>query len=192
MFVQRLVRQYGVLAVVLLCATMAFPAAQRLYAQPQVEVLKFEIAEIPVRYAPSPFAFDEKTGMGSHGNPFVTQGYIYPAGTLKGGDGIKPDGSPLYPDKVLGEWSCWGFVAGGDNGRPVTTQQFQLGLGFGERTIITSGYEILDGTTSKRAIIGGTGVYASISGEQIQTFLGLTPYPPYGGAKFSVELRVTR
>jgi hypothetical protein len=173
-----------------LFALLALPTAARLAAQPRAEVLQLEIAEIPSRFAPAPFAFDPKTGMGGHGNTFVTQGYLYPAGTLNGGEGVNPDGSPLYPDKVLGEWSCWGFVAGGDGGRPVTTQIFQLGMGYGNRTIVTTGYEIMDGTAFKRAIVGGTGPYAGASGEQTQTFLGLNSYPPYGGATFTVELRI--
>jgi hypothetical protein len=179
------------LAIVLL-AVLAIPSAARLAAQPSPEVLQFEIAEIPSRFAPAPFAFDPKTGAHNHGNTFITQGYIYPAGTLKGGEGVHPDGSPLYPDKVLGEWSCWGFVGGGDSPRPLTTQIFQLGQGFGNTTIVSNGYEILDGKVYRRAIVGGTGAYTGVSGEQVQTFLGLNSYPPYGGAIFTVELRVVR
>jgi hypothetical protein len=184
------VRRIALPIAIALLAWLVFPAATQLAAQPRAQVLQLEIAEIPSRYAPAPFAFDSETGIASHGNAFVTQGYIYPAGTMGDGEGVKPDGSPLYPDKVLGEWSCWGFVAGGDGSRPVTTQQFQFGLGFGERTIITTGYEIMDGSTFKRAIVGGTGPFASASGEQAQTFLGLNAYPPYGGAKFRVELHI--
>jgi hypothetical protein len=60
---------------------------------------RFVIDEAPV--------FDD--GFPAHGNPFVTQGYIYPAGTLTDSNGVNPDGSPEFPDKVLGEWSCSGF-----------------------------------------------------------------------------------
>lgn len=190
MNVAQRIRRLALPMALALLALVALPAATRLAAQTSGEVLQLEIAEIPSRFAPAPFAFDPKTGMGSHGNTFVTQGYIYPAGTLKGGEGVNPDGSPLYPDKVLGEWSCWGFVGGGDGGRPVTTQIFQLGQGYGNKTIVTAGYEIMDGTAYKRAIVGGTGAYVGATGEQSQTFLGLNSYPPYGGATFAVELRI--
>lgn len=185
------VRRISLIAVVVLVALLALPMAQRLAAQPQGEVLQLEIAEIPSRYAPAPFDFDAKTGAHTHGNAFITQGYIYPAGTLKGGEGVKRDGSPLYPDKVLGEWTCWGFVSGGDAVRPVTTQLFQFGLGYGKKTIVTNGYEIGDGTPYWRAIVGGTGAYAGATGEQVQTFLKLNDYPPYGGVTFTTELRIS-
>jgi hypothetical protein len=43
--------------------------------------------------------------MPAHRNPFVTQGYVYPADTLKPGiDGVNEDGSPAFPDLVLGTW----------------------------------------------------------------------------------------
>lgn len=193
MTIRREIRRIALPASVVLLAKLALfalPGATRLAAQSSPEVLQFEVAEIPTRYAPAPFAFDAKTGMAGHGNAFVTQGYIYPAGTMGEGEGVKPDGSPLYPDKVLGEWTCWGFVAGGDGSRPVSTQQFQLGLGYGGRTIITNGYEIMDGSSFKRAIVGGTGPYTGATGEQTQTFLGLNSYPPYGGAKFRIELHI--
>jgi hypothetical protein len=190
MSIDRLISRIALLAAIALLALLALPAATRLAAQPQGEVLQLEIAEIPSRFAPAPFAFDPKTGAHSHGNAFITQGYLYPAGTLNGGEGVNPDGSPLYPDKVLGEWSCWGLVGGGDAVRPMTTQVFQLGTGYGNTTIVTNGYEIADGTAYKRAIVGGTGAYAGASGEQIQTFLGLNDYPPYGGVTFTVELRI--
>lgn len=186
-----LMRRIALPLALALLALLALPTAARLAAQPRAEVLQLEIAEIPSRFAPAPFAFDPKTGAHSHGNSFITQGYIYPAGTLRGGEGVNPDGTALYPDKVLGEWSCWGLVGGGDVARPMTTQVFQLGTGYGNKTIVTNGYEVLDGTAYRRAIVGGTGPYAGASGEQTQTFLALNSYPPYGGATFTVELRIT-
>lgn len=82
------------------------------------------------------------------------------------------------------------MVGGGDVARPMTTQVFQFGMGYGNKTIVTSGYEVGDGKPYRRAIVGGTGPYAGATGEQVQTFLHLNSYPPYGGASFTVELRI--
>ena len=52
-------------------------------------------------------------GMPAYGNAFVTQGYVYPAGTLDGGvEGTTPDGSPAFHDKVIGTWTCDGYYVG--------------------------------------------------------------------------------
>jgi hypothetical protein len=42
-----------------------------------------------------------ENGMPAHGNAFVSQGYIYPAGTLADGAvGVLEDGRPAFPDLV--------------------------------------------------------------------------------------------
>ncbi len=42
-----------------------------------------------------------ENGMPAHGNAFVNQGYIYPAGTLEADTaGVLKDGSPAFPDLV--------------------------------------------------------------------------------------------
>ena len=57
------------------------------------DISRFVFAEAPV--------FDD--GMPAYGNPFITQGYVYPAGTLDGGvEGTLADGSAAFPDKVIG------------------------------------------------------------------------------------------
>ena len=83
---------------------------------------RFVIDETPV--------FDD--GFPAYGNPFITQGYIYPAGTLTDSNGVNPDGSPEFPDKVIGEWSCQGyFIADGAHTTKgswvFTTQLFAFG-----------------------------------------------------------------
>ena len=35
--------------------------------------------------------------MPAYGNPFVTEGYLYPSGTLGGSNGVLPDGRPEFP-----------------------------------------------------------------------------------------------
>lgn len=62
------------------------------------------------------FVFDEVTvfpsGMSAYGNPIITQGYIYPYGTLERGNGVLADGSPEFPELVIGEWTCRGYSVG--------------------------------------------------------------------------------
>jgi hypothetical protein len=116
-------------------------------------------------------------GMPAYGTPFVTQGYIYPVGTLNGSNGVLADGSPEFPDKVIGQWNCYGYMIG-DGGHTTTgewvisTQVYKFNDG---SVIVTDGYEIADlnkGVT--RVITGGTGEYRSASGEQQQVLMGFT------------------
>ncbi len=155
----------------------------------RADVLRFDVAEDATRFsfAPSPVDGD---GQPAYGNAFVTQGYLYPRGTLNGADGVLEDGSPQFPGKVRGEWTCWGhFVGNGaktTNGPwVVTTQLFQFGKRFGETTITTQGYESPEvGAPIARAIAGGTGRFAAARGEQSQRMLGF-------GTRDGVKLRTT-
>lgn len=155
-------------------------------------LLRFDVAEDPTRFvfAPTPVHDD---GLPAYGNYFVTQGYLYPEGTLDDSDGVLADGSPAFPDKVLGEWTCWGTHVGdgahtGTGPIVVTTELFQLGDGYEEATIVTEGYELVDvGEQIRRAITGGTGQYSAAAGEQRQRLLGLGAT---NGVKLRVELRV--
>ena len=116
--------------------------------------------------------------MPAYGNAFVTQGYIYPAGTLDGTNGVLPDGSPEFPDQVLGEWTCRGwFVGDGAHTTSgpwvITTQVYTFGGAVGDATLITEGYEVADlHVPSERAISGGTGPFTGASGAGDQTLLG--------------------
>ena len=66
-------------------------------AQPadQPVVIKYEVAEDGNR-----FKFDDlnlfEDGMPGYGSAFVTQGYIYPVGTLNGTNGAFDDGKPEF------------------------------------------------------------------------------------------------
>lgn len=151
--------------------------------------LRFDVAENPKKFvfSKTPVHGD---GLPAYGNYFVTQGYLYPEGTLDGNDGVKADGSPLFPGKVVGEWTCWGSHIG--NGAKtkrgpavVTTQIFQLGPQHGRTTIVTTGFELADlGVDIRRAVVGGTGRYAVSRGQQHQTLLGF-------GKTMGVKLRVS-
>jgi hypothetical protein len=156
----------------------AKPAAEAIAAIAGADgVLRFDVAEDATRFVFSPQpVYDD--GMPKHGNSFVTQGYIYPAGTLTDSNGINADGSPEFPDKVLGEWTCRGwFVGEGAHAKTgpwvITTQFYNFGQEIGDASLITEGYEIADvGVAIERAITGGTGPYVGASGQGQQTLLG--------------------
>jgi hypothetical protein len=183
----------GVAALVAVAAAVSVYAASAgstaEAAKSSTEVLRFDVAEDPTRFvfAPTPVDAD---GLPAYGNYFITQGYLYPEGTLDGADGVLADGKPEFPDKVLGEWTCWGSHVG-DGARTttgpivVTTQLYSLGKEPGNRTVVTEGYELADvGVPVERAITGGSGRFRSAGGEQVQRLLGL-------GATNGVKLRVT-
>jgi hypothetical protein len=132
-------------------------------------------------------------GMPQYGSPFVTQGYVYPKGTLNGSNGVLPDGSPEFPDLVIGEWTCFGWMIG-DGAHTtsgewvVSTQVYKLNEEYGNAEIVTDGFELVDfDVPAARAITGGTGIYADVSGEQIQTLRGFTEQM---GVNLSVEFQL--
>ena len=148
-------------------------------------VLEFDVAES----APK-FVFDEAPvfddGFPAYGNSFVTQGYIYPFNTLSDSNGVNPDGSPEFPELVIGEWTCRGFFIG-DGAHTltgpwvITTQHYDFydEPGFADnkqsssKNIISDGYELVDiGIEGERAITGGTGIFKRARGEAVQTLLG--------------------
>jgi hypothetical protein len=146
------------------------------------KVLEFEVAEDMYRFAFAPTPVFEEDGYPAYGNPFITQGYIYPKGTItcdeEGCSGVNPDGSPQFPDLVLGEWTCRGwFVGDGAHTTSgpivITTQVYNFGAEFGRDMLVSEGYELADeGVVIQRAITGGAGKYKGSRGEISQSFLG--------------------
>jgi hypothetical protein len=146
-----------------------------------VEILRFDVAENAKR-----FIFDETPlvddGSGKkvpgYANEFITEGYIYPYGTLSASNGVLADGSPEFPTRVLGRWTCRGWHVGEGavtkTGPWVITHQlYDFGKTPGNVTLTTDGLELVDvNVPIRRAIIGGTGRYALARGEAIQTMLG--------------------
>jgi hypothetical protein len=146
--------------------------------------LTVEVTETGSRYVPDP-SLSDADGNPTRGAYFVTEGYIYEAGTLTCADDVC-DGvvydeagvpSPEYPDAVLGTWTCYGVFtedATATSGAFVaTTQIFDLGAGAGEDVIITTGQEFVDvGLPISRVVVGGTGQYAGVDGVQTQTLIG--------------------
>ncbi|MEZ4735099.1 MAG: hypothetical protein R3E79_49010 [Caldilineaceae bacterium] len=162
------------------CAPIVAPAAAAspLAMQEEAQILEFDVAEDMNR-----FIFDKDVvyddGMPADGSSFITRGYLYELGTLTESNGVNPDGSPEFPEKVIGEWICQGYMIN-DAGHATggvwvfSTQFFQLGDEPGARTIVTTGYELADvGVAIARAITGGSGDYKTARGEATQTMLGL-------------------
>jgi hypothetical protein len=139
-------------------------------------VLRFETAEDHSRYIwdGNPPLSD---GLPDHDSMYITQGYIYPSGTLDGTNGVRPDGSPEFPDKVLGQWTCYGWwVAAGERSETapwVSTHIFSFGGEAGQAMLVTNGYDIDDLVVSlDRAVTGGAGLYAGARGVQSEVNLG--------------------
>ena len=130
------------------------------------------------------FQGPEIPGVGpDYGASFVVQGVIYPEGTFeeKGtGSGLNPDGTPEFPDLVIGTWTCRGWFIGDgfatQSGPFVaTTQIYDFDLASpGANTVVSDGLELIDlNVPFLRAVTGGTGPNRHIrSGQVSQTAIG--------------------
>jgi hypothetical protein len=163
-----------------------------------IDTLEVDVAEDGTRFvideAP---VFDD--GFPAHGNAFITQGYIYPAGTLTDSNGVNPDGSPEFPDEVIGEWSCTGYFIGEgahatEGAWVYTTQLFAFGenADSGAETLVVTGYEGAEvGAIVTGAITGGTGSYTTAIGQADQELLGVNnPDLPTMGINKTVEFTI--
>jgi hypothetical protein len=151
------------------------PAAEPAGAPPHL--LGFDIA-----MDASTFSFEGPTndaGFPADGTPFIVRGHLYPAGTFDAhgsASGTLPDGSPEFPDQVLGTWYCrgWHLQDGDALTGPVvaTTQIFDLDLSQpGSRTIVTEGIELADfGVPFLRSVTGGTGRFRNLRGQTSQIY----------------------
>ncbi len=90
------------------------------------------------------------------------------------------NGNPLYPDKVLGEWTCYGYIIG-DGARTktgpwvISEQIYSFGKEPGSETVVSHGYEIVDvNKPVLRAVTGGTGPYVDARGQVSQVLLAVT------------------
>ena len=89
--------------------------------------------------------------------------------------GVLPDGSPQFPDQVLGSWTCrgWHLQDGDALSGPVvaTTQTFDFDTDApGSQMIVTNGIELADRELPfQRAVTGGTGFFEGLSGSNTQT-----------------------
>jgi hypothetical protein len=173
---------------------VAEPAQAAAVEQEAGEVIAIEVAEDGNRFVFTKERLFED-GMPQYGTPFVTQGYIYPVGTINGSNGVLADGSPEFPDKVIGEWTCYGWMIG-DGGHTTTgewvvsTQIYQFGEEYGNAILVTDGFEIADlNVPVARAITSGTGEFQDVRGEQSQTLLGFTEQM---GVNLTVEFQLDK
>lgn len=152
-------------------------AAMPITANAGEPLAAFDVAEDISRFVFSAApVFDD--GMPAYGNAFITQGYLYPAGTLDGGvEGTLPNGDAAFPDLVIGEWTCDGYFVGDgmrtETGAIVMTRQvYRFSDG---DVLISHGAELADaGVTVTRAVTGGTGDYAAAPAEIDQVMLGMS------------------
>ena len=163
-------------------------AATPLVAEPFLKT--FDVAEDHTRFTFAPAPVHEN-GMPAHGNPFVTQGYIYPVGTLNGDEsGVNEDGSPTYPQLVLGTWTCDGwFVGEGANATTgtwlISRQTYEFANG---EILISQGPEAADvGKIQVRPITGATGSMEDNEGMIFQRLLGFNEHM---GVKARFEIAV--
>jgi hypothetical protein len=158
------------------------PEAARKHRDREPVVFTVDVAEdLAGKFVPT-FVKPEHT-QPERGSFFVTEGRVFPAGTIQGdGTGFDP-----YRPGHIGVWICRGthLVAASEiPAAPLwvtTAQLFVLGRQ-GKEQIATEGIE--GSGTVTRIITGGAGNYAGFIGEQRQTFLG---FNSTGG----VNLRVT-
>lgn len=172
---------------------------------PRTRTLTVEVSENghDFVFADSPVIEDGPlAGAPAFGNAFVTRGYLYPEGTLDGSNGVNPDGSPEFPDEVIGEWLCSGYFIGEDGlatteGAMVfSTQVFSFGDDHesGEETIVVVGQEgAAVGDPVTGAVTGGSGRYASARGQAVQTLTGVNnPEAPTMGVVKTVTFELAR
>lgn len=144
--------------------------------------LKLDVAMIGQTFFDfEPHPDPAKAGVPPNGSPFVVQGWLYRGGTFeKFGNlsGVNADGSPEFPDRVVGKWICrgWHLQDGDALTGPVvvTTQVFDFNPdGPGSQTLVTDGIELADFDVAfKRAVTGGTGAFKLARGEVVQTYVG--------------------
>jgi hypothetical protein len=155
-------------------------------------VLRFDVAEDGTHFVWDPDNVHD--GMPAYGASFITRGYLYPAGTLSESNGVNPDGSPEFPDQVLGEWICRGWMVGEGmrttaGPMVITTQLYSFGDEHGSTMLVSDGHELADvGVVITRAITGGTGPFIGAGGEVRQSLLGLNATE---GVNLQYELTLT-
>ena len=132
--------------------------------------------------------------------PFLVEGWIYPAGHIKG-DGFIPT-----QDGSIGRWFCRGYSLG-DSSRPEphtsSHQDFYFGTITKERLFPPDMLSSvgLEGSFDKsqicpRALVGGTGKYLGATGQLFERFIGTntTKFPNTDDAgpnfRFDFDLRV--
>ncbi|MBT8098357.1 MAG: hypothetical protein KJO82_01335 [Gammaproteobacteria bacterium] len=154
----------------------------------------FDVAEIGAKFVPDDDPF--VGGLPAYGNSFITQGYIYPAGTLSEGNGVLPNGDPEFPDDVIGTWTCFGWhvadaATATEGAAVVTTQIYEFSDTPGKLSFVTDGFELVfgDSTPIRRAVTGGTGLLWNAHGKVTQSYLGFPNESGGVNLRFRASLR---
>jgi hypothetical protein len=161
---------------------MATDAAKHDFHGGQIE-FTVDVSEDFTKFVPAP---PIENTIPQRGSFFITEGKIYPAGTING-DGTTFDPTDPKGPKAAGRWFCRGTHLVAGNEIPATkepwvyTSQLYL-LPDDGASIDTSGIE--QTAPIVRMVTGGTGRFKRIAGVQKQEFLG---FNKLGG----VNLRVT-
>jgi hypothetical protein len=166
------VRRSAIAAVVLMLTASAHGQEgdqQGAARKPEPIVFAVDVAEDFRKFVPT-LVKPEHT-QPERGSFFVTEGRIFPAGTIQG------DGATFDPSQRghIGVWFCRGTHLVAAHEIPAaplwvdTAQLFVLGRQ-GKEQLTTEGIE--GNGTVTRIVTGGTGNYAGWTGEQRQTFLG--------------------
>jgi hypothetical protein len=126
------------------------------------------------------------------GDYFMQEGVIYRPGTFErhcpGGDGcgLLPDGTPQFPNAVIGKWTCYGSFVGNGIATEAgvwlySTQVYEFDVEelaenvytHGRHLITSHGPERIDEDVPWfRAVTGGTGKFQHVTGEVQQTKIG--------------------
>jgi len=165
-------------------ATATTPAVAGGPRDPNTFVFSVDVAEDFTRFVFTPVT---PGAAPERGATFITEGALFPAGT------IPDDPTDFDPGKAgsTGKWICSGthLVAASEIPAAsvwvVTDQLYQLPGQ--EQMLTTSGTE--GGTLSIRAVTGGTGAFKGWIGEQRQRFLG---FNKTGGVNLRVTFRLRR
>jgi hypothetical protein len=174
------------LAAAALASTSGVQASDERSAKtPSTIVFTIDVAEDFSQFVPTKVKPEDTQP--ERGAFFVTEGRIFPAGTIpKGGTPEAPNDFDPNGSGAIGTWFCRGthLVSGAlfpVTARAVHTAQLYL-LPSERKSISTEGVEGAGATV--RPVTGGTGPFAGYTGEQRQELLGFN-------ASGGVNLRVT-
>jgi hypothetical protein len=152
-------------------------------------VFTVDVAEDLNTFVPGPPIIG---GVPQRGSFFITEGKIYPGGTIPG-DGSTFDPTDPNGPKPIGRWFCRGthLVAGdqipGTTAPWVYTSQLYL-LPDDQQSLDTSGVE--QTAPVVRTVTGGTGKFKDVFGVQKQEFLGA--FNTTGGANLRVTFHLRK
>jgi hypothetical protein len=176
----------ALLSVVALTAAVEPAAAQMYMNSPERIEFTVDVAEDMDLYREPRVPIGAEPLRGSF---FITEGKIYPAGTIPSVNGAAFN--PKTAAGAIGTWFCKGtFLVSGSvfdqSPMAVLSDQLYL-LATDKQSIATTGTE--GNGVTVRPVVGGTGQFAGYTGEQTQEFLG---FNATGGVNLRVTMRLRK